>query len=111
MRAPQIKIGSAERFKNITTANETPGAIYNPSFPLHRPNLPKFSFGKVPGKNKVGRDVEIGCTPPNIGPNSYFKKGYPEVMVRKSQPIHKVPTALRSTEWVPKGVVNETYEQ
>lgn len=111
MKAPQIKIGTAERFKNISTANDTPGAIYDPSFPLHKPDQPKYGFGKVPNIHKVGRDVEIGCTPPNVGPNSYFKDGYPEFRVKKTLPSHRVPEALRSTEWVPKMIENQTFEQ
>lgn len=94
----------------MSTANETPGAIYDPSFPLHKPGLPKYSFGKVPNINKIGRDVELGCTPANVGPNSYFKKGFPEAVIKKTLPSHKVPQALRSTEWVPKMIENQTFE-
>ena len=94
----------------MSTSNDTPGAVYDPAFPLHKPGQPKYSFGKVPGKKKQGRDVELKGTPVNIGPNSYFKEGYPEDMVRTSMPKFKIPGALRSTEFMPKGQTTETYE-
>ena len=108
--APEIKIGQAERFQNHNTNKNTPGAIYNPSFPLHKPSQPKFSFGKVPNKKTSGREMATSSTPANLGPNSYFKEGYPEHLVRSSLPKFSVPGAIRNSDMAGKGAVNETYE-
>ena len=111
MKFPEIKMGTAKRFSSINSAQATPGAVYDPPFPLHKPGQPKYSFGKAPSKKIQGRNVELQKgTPANLGPNSYFKAGYPEHLVRDSSPQYQLPKALRNSSWASRSNVNETYE-
>jgi hypothetical protein len=104
-----MKIGSAERFIPEKKVEDGPGAIYNPGFPMHTPNLPKYSFGKPP-ETKKGRKVEANSTPVNVGPNSYFRDGYPDNHVHSTQPIHRFPKKTRFIEMIQRGQSNQTFE-
>lgn len=104
-------MGTAKRFASINPTQGTPGAIYDPPFAMNKDYPPKWSFGKAPSKKKQGRDIELKMgSPPNLGPNSYFKGGYPDEIMRESSPKFQVPKALRTTSWGSKENVNETYE-
>jgi hypothetical protein len=104
-------MGGDKRFRKVSTAADTPGAIYDPCFRLDRPGLPKYSFGKAPPIHKKGRDGPKTGTPINLGPNAYFKEGYPEELVKKSDPHFSVPKAIRGAEWLRKQQPHETYEE
>ena len=104
-------MGEEKRFRSVSTANDTPGSIYNPCFRMDRPGLPKYSFGKAPPINKKGRDGTKFGTPMNVGPNSYFRDGYPEEMVKKSDPKFSVPKSIRGADWFRKQQPHETYEE
>lgn len=110
-RSPDYKIGAERRFRKLANSMDHPGAIYNPSMPLHLRSAPKISFGKASDIGKQGRKIEnLHSTPANIGPNKYFTKGYPEALALKRDPSIKIPSALRSVEFNSRGAVNETYE-
>jgi len=108
--SPEMKMGNAKRFV-ADKRSENPGAIYDPCLPLHKPTQPKFSFGKPPPINRKGRKIEtVASTPINIGPNSYFRNGYPDEVVTSSQPAYKFPKAPKPDVAMNLAAVNETYE-
>ena len=89
---------------------DNPGAIYDVPHRLDRPDQPKYSFGSPP--STVGRKIEaVTSTPITIGPTSYFRRGYPDSYVSKSQPKYSIPRSLYGKELASsKFAVNETYE-
>ena len=110
-RSPEFKIKTEKRFQGVSSSLVTPGPEYSPGPRLDRPKQPQYSFGKPPPGRKKGRNMELATsTPFNVGPNSYFKEGYPDHIVKKKDPVFKIGSELRSKWLVNKTAVNETYE-
>ena len=111
-RSPAYKVGTQKRFQDLHSSVDNPGAIYDVPHRLDRPEQPKYSFGHPPEGALKGRKIEaVTSTPINVGPNSYFRRGFPDKMVKTTAPSYSVTKALIGKElFANKQADNETYE-